>query len=225
VVALTAIVIGATGLVGRHLLQQLLEDPAYERVVTLGRRATGTRHDRLDEHVVDFSLPDRYADLVRGDVLYVAMGTTVAAAGSKEAQYLVDHTYPLEVARAARNNGVECCVLVSALGADPTSRMFYTRMKGELEHDLGKLEFPRSRILRPSFLEGQRSEPRTGERFALSVLRHLPSWGALDAWRPIHARDVARAARALARDPTPGVVVLSSGELLGLARGGEASGA
>lgn len=208
----TAVLVGATGLVGREILQLLLADPRFGAVTVLARRSTGVAHDKLREHVIDFDRPDTWASRVRGDVLFSALGTTIKAAGSREAQYRVDHTYPLRVAQAARENGVGACVLVSSTGASPRSRVFYSRMKGELERDIAALEFPRTRLLRPGLLDGQRSEYRPGEVWALRLLRPLA--GILPAAaRPIHATIVARAAIAAALDPTPGVLRLEAADL------------
>lgn len=198
-----SIVIGATGLVGGQLLRLLLADARFGPVVVLGRRPTGAAHEKLREHVVDFDAPASFAALVQGDALFSALGTTIRAAGSAEAQYRVDHGYQLAVAGAARRNGVGTCVLVSSAGASPRARLFYSRMKGELERDVEALGFPRTRILRPGLLDGERAEHRAGERWALRVLRPLAPVLPASA-RPIPAAAVARAARAVALDPAPG---------------------
>src|SRR5512133_259771 len=200
-----AVVAGATGLVGSELLRLLLADDRFAAVAVLGRRATGASHAKLSEHVVDFDAPDAWAALVRGDVLFSALGTTIRAAGSQAAQYRVDHGYQYAAARAARGNGVPACVLVSSAGASPRARIFYSRMKGELERDVEALGFERTRILRPGMLDGDRREHRTGEQLALRILRPLSALLPAPA-RPIHATIVARAAIAAALDPAPGVV-------------------
>lgn len=211
---MNAIVVGATGLVGGELLRLLLADPAVTRVVALARRALPPA-DRLVAHVVDFDAPATWAPLVVGDVLYSALGTTLRAAGSKEAQWKVDHDYQLAVARAARANDVGTLVLVSAMGADRGSRIFYNAMKGETEHDVVALGFPRTRLLRPGLLDGARQEQRGGEKLALGVLRPL-SRVLPPKLRPIPAITVARAALAAARDTTPGPMRLEAGELFRL---------
>jgi uncharacterized protein YbjT (DUF2867 family) len=211
-----AVVVGASGLVGSELLRLLLGDPRFDAVAALVRRAGAVpRHAKLAEHVVDFDAPDAWAPLVRGDVLFSALGTTIRAAGSQAAQYRVDHGYQLAAARAARANGVPTYVLVSSAGASPRSRIFYSRMKGELERDVAALGFVRTRILRPGMLDGDRREHRTGERLALRILRPLS--GVLPASaRPIHAAIVARAAIAAALDPAPGVVRYEAAHLFRL---------
>jgi uncharacterized protein YbjT (DUF2867 family) len=198
-----AIVIGATGLVGAELVRRLLADERFASVTVLGRRAGGVAHAKLHEHVVDFDDPASFRALARGDVLFSALGTTLRSAGSQEAQRRVDHGYQLGVAAAARANGVGTYVLVSSAGASPRARIFYSRMKGELERDVEALRFPRTRILRPGLLDGERKERRAGERWALRILR--PLGPALPASvRPIRVETVARAAVAAALDHVPG---------------------
>lgn len=200
-----AVLVGATGLVGAELLRQLLDDARFGSVVALGRRPGGVLHAKLSEHVIDFDAPGSFTERVRGDVLFSALGTTVRAAGGPEAQYRVDHDYQLRVAEAARRNGVPAYVLVSASGASPRSRIFYSRMKGELERDVEALGFPRTRLLRPGLLDGERREHRAGERLALWIARPLaPVLPA--SVRPIRVAVVARAAVSAALDPAPGVV-------------------
>jgi uncharacterized protein YbjT (DUF2867 family) len=213
----TAVVIGATGLVGSELLRQLLVDARFAAVVALGRRRTGVEHARLREHVIDFDAPASFAGFVAGDVLFSALGTTIRAAGSPEAQYRVDHGYQLRVAEAAARNGVATYVLVSSASASPRSRIFYSRMKGELERDVERLPFARVRILRPGPLDGERREVRAGERWALRVLRPLaPVLPA--SLKPIPAATVAHAAVAVAFDTAPGTVRYEARELFRLGR-------
>lgn len=200
----TVVLIGATGLVGVEILCHLLPDPRVGAVVVLGRRTTGVAHAKLEEHVVDLGAPASWRDFVHGDVLVSALGTTIRAAGGQAAQYRVDHDYQLGVASEARRNGVEGCVIVSSAGASPSSRVFYSRMKGELERDVEALGFPRTRFLRPGPLDGNRQEHRAAEKVMLGLLRPLSP--ILPApLRPIHASTVGRAAIAAAFDRAPGV--------------------
>jgi uncharacterized protein YbjT (DUF2867 family) len=218
-----AIVVGATGLVGAELVRLLLADARFAAVAVLVRRAGAVPRDaRLAEHVVDFEAPDAWAPLVRGDVLFSALGTTLAVAGSQAAQHRVDHGYQYAAARAARANAVPAYVLVSSAGASPRSRIFYSRMKGELERDVEALGFERTRILRPGMLDGDRREHRSGERLALRVLRPLAP--VLPApLRPIHAAIVARAAIAAALDPAPGVARYEPADLFRIGGAGAAT--
>ncbi|MGC9344211.1 MAG: NAD(P)H-binding protein, partial [Bacteroidales bacterium] len=128
----TAIIAGATGLVGGHLLEQVLEDPYFDVIIIFVRRTTGIDHPKLTEHIVNFDTPDEWKDRVKGDILFSAMGTTLKQAGSKEAQKKVDYTYQYEVAKMAAAKGVQDYVLVSTPGASPGSMVFYIRIRGEL---------------------------------------------------------------------------------------------
>ncbi len=208
-----AVVLGSTGLVGSEMVRQLLADPSCSEVLTLGRRSSGHSHPKLREEVIDFECPHAWANLVHGDVLFSALGTTIKKAGSETAQYRVDHTYQLRVAATAAENGVPTYVLVSAMGSDPHSRFFYPRMKGELERDVTALPFRRTCILRPGILAGERSEVRRGERLMLSVLRFTPAWSALASVRPIQADVVARAALTLGRGAAAGTHIFGPAEL------------
>lgn len=212
---LSAVVLGATGLVGSELLRQLAADARFASVATLGRRASALEHPKVRDHVVDLEAAATWGGLVRGDVLFSALGTTLRAAGSRAAQYRVDHGYQFRVAREAQRHGVGTCVLVSSAGASPRSALFYSRMKGELERDVETLGFERTRILRPGPLEGPRREHRAGERWALRVLRPLaPVLPA--SLRPIHAEIVARAAIASCFEAAPGVVRYEAADLFRL---------
>jgi len=189
----TAIVIGATGLVGSHLVRQLLKDSRFEQIRILVRKSTGLQHEKLQEHVVNFDDPAAWKRLVVGDVLYSAMGTTLRTAGSKDAQYKVDYTYQYQTAKMAAANGVKEFVLVSSAGADPGSKIFYSRMKGELERDVKKLPFEGIHIIRPGMLAGERKEVRTGERIGIGVMSAIGAIPGLRHLRPIQGGEVARA--------------------------------
>ncbi|MEX2604924.1 MAG: NAD(P)H-binding protein, partial [Gracilimonas sp.] len=152
----TAIVIGATGLVGSQVLDQLLEDKSYQKVKVFHRRSTGVVHPKLEEHIVDFKELDSWKSLIAGDELYSALGTTIKKAGGQEAQYTIDFTYQYETAKAAAENGVKKFALVSSAGANPKSRAFYTKLKGELDEAVKELPFEVTVILRPSILAGNR---------------------------------------------------------------------
>lgn len=191
---LTALVLGATGLVGSELLRQLLLDERCSRVIALGRRDPGLEHEKLESRVIDFEDPASWRSSIQGDVLFSALGTTIKNARSQSAQHKVDYTYQLRVAEAAAQAGVDTYVLVSATGASPQSLLFYSRMKGELERDVTALGFRRVCILRPGLLRGPRREKRPGEQFAAATLRHLPAWSSLAKVRPIDASTLAHAA-------------------------------
>lgn len=187
-----AVVLGGTGLVGHLLVQLLLVHPAYSQVTLLLRRPTQLTHPKLTQHVVDFDRPAVWGELVRGDVLFSALGTTRKVAGSKDAQFRVDHDYQLWAAQSAARSGVPHYVLVSSAGADAAALFFYPRIKGQLEQAVGALGFSSCNILRPSILDGDREEHRMGEKMALSLMRELPKWLLPEGARPTPASAVAQ---------------------------------
>jgi uncharacterized protein YbjT (DUF2867 family) len=189
----SAIVIGATGLVGRELVRILLKDTRLEKVKLFVRRSVGLESNKLEEHIVDFDRPDTWKKLVTGDILYSAMGTTLKAAGGKEAQYKVDYTYQYRMAKMAADNGIPEYVLVSAAGAHPNSKIFYSRIKGELERDVKKLPFETIHIIRPGMLAGGRIEVRSGEKLGIAVMSLLAMIPGLSRLKPIEGKEVAQA--------------------------------
>lgn len=191
--ARVALVAGATGLVGREILRGLLADKDVAAVHTLGRRSTSLSHPKLTQHVVDFAA---LAPLPAATELYLALGTTIKVAGSQAAFRAVDFEANLAVAKAARAQGVTRCGIVSAMGADAGSSIFYNRVKGELEDALSALGFTTLVLARPSFLVGDRAtlgQPlRSGEKLALNVSRWLRPLIPANL-RAIHAESVAAA--------------------------------
>ncbi len=207
----TAILIGASGLVGRHLLCHLLNGEHYGRVVALVRRPLDVEHPRLHQVLFDFEHPN--TDVIRGDDLFCALGTTRQKAGSKAAQYRVDVEYPFELGRTARANGVQQYLLVSSIGAREDSPFFYLRMKGELERRIAALEFPCFIAVRPSLLLGRRSEQRIGEQIGTFFMEHLFRPFVPLRYRGIPADQVARALVALAGEGRKGVHIVESEQL------------
>lgn len=191
-----AFVLGATGAVGRDLVEQLLADGRWERVDVAVRRPLAVEHEKLRVHVVDFDEPEAWTPLVTGDVLFICIGTTRKAAGSEAAQWHVDVDYPLEAAQAAAAHGVKTCVLVSAAMADADSRWFYPRMKGELEERLA--------IARPPVLE-RRGSDRPGERLWVKVVKAFNVLGLLRAQRPMPTAVLAQILRRMATEGVAGV--------------------
>jgi uncharacterized protein YbjT (DUF2867 family) len=189
----SAIIIGSTGLVGSHLLEELLADERFSEVKIFVRRHAGYQHPKLKEYIIDFNTPVEWSHLVQGDVLFSALGTTLKTAGSKQAQYRIDHTYQYNFALAASNNQVSVYVLVSAAMANERSRIFYSRMKGELERDIKQLPFKSVHIIQPGILMGDRKEKRTGEKWGIAFFKFLNSLGIARKQKPIHARIVAKA--------------------------------
>lgn len=189
----TAIVIGATGLVGTQLVHLLLADQRFNKVLVFTRRTLQFKNEKLEEHLVDFDKPEQWKQLVKGDVLFSALGTTIKQAGSKQAQYTIDYTYQYQVAQAASYNDVPVYVLVSSASASPDSKLFYSRMKGELERDVKKLPFKSTYLLQPSLLFGNRQQDRPGEKIGYQVISFLNRLGLFRKYRPIQGRTVAQA--------------------------------
>ena len=187
-----AIIIGATGATGKSLLPLLAAHSEMERIDCFGRRHPDFTHQKLNSRQIDFSHPDDWREEVQGDVLFACLGTTLKAAGSKEAQWAIDYEANLEFAKAARENGVNTLVLVSASGANSASRLFYQRMKGELEQALIALNFPCLIIFRPPLLIRPNSD-RLGEKVAERIFRVLNRIGMLKNQRPLAVEKLAQA--------------------------------
>jgi uncharacterized protein YbjT (DUF2867 family) len=203
----TALLAGASGLVGGHCLRLLLAEPAYGRVIALGRRALPLQHAKLEQKLVDFA---HIADLApRADDVYCCLGTTIKKAGSQATFRKVDHDYVVALAQAAKQSGARRFLLVSAIGANPRSQVFYSRVKGETERDVSAVAFAAVHIFRPSMLLGDRAESRLGERLSLPVFRMLTPLlaGPLRPYRAIAAETVARAMIRAALGDTTGVRV------------------
>jgi uncharacterized protein YbjT (DUF2867 family) len=205
----TALLLGATGLVGGHCLDQLLADETYTHVTTLGRRPLQQTHARLTHHVIDFDKLADVADVLAADDVFCCLGTTIKQAGSQEAFRTVDFTYPFEVARIALVKGAHQYLLVSALGANSSSVFFYNRVKGETEDAIRALDYEGVYIFRPSLLTGNREEKRRGEQIAEAVLNtfSFALYGPLRSFRPTAARDVAAAMIRVAKQQPGGVQI------------------
>jgi uncharacterized protein YbjT (DUF2867 family) len=191
--------------VGSHVLRDLLADPHWSRVVTVGRRAAPLQHDKLDQRIMDLGALETLGD-ARADDIFCCLGTTIKQAGSQEAFRRVDHDYVVALAAAGLRAGATQVLLVSAIGADPASRMFYSRVKGEAEGALRRLSYRGVQIFRPSLLLGERAEFRVGERIAmlLAPVASLALAGPLRRYRPIQAATVARAMVQIAKEAPRG---------------------
>lgn len=188
-----AIVIGATGMVGTQLIKQLIENETYSEIVSLVRRSSGITHPKLKEQIINFDEPENWSNVVTGDVLFSTLGTTLAQAKNKEAQFEVDFTYQFTVAKIAAKNGVSNYVLISSAGSNSNSIVFYTSMKGKLEDAVKRLPFNVISIIRPGQLAGDRTEKRTSEKIGLSVMHFINKLGMMKRYKPICAHKVARA--------------------------------
>ena len=213
---------GATGLVGRALLHQLLADPMVGEVRALTRRALSRSEllgrgghppgdERLQVCEIDFERLDRHTELFEVDWVCCAMGTTLRKAGSRAAFRQVDFDYPFQMAQLARAHGARQLLLVSAMGADADSRVFYNRVKGELEEALAELDYESVCVAQPSLLAGERGEFRLAERLGLALGFLMP-----ERFKPVQAAQVAAGLLAVARDERPGWHVLSNALLRGM---------
>lgn len=208
--ARTALLAGATGLVGGECLRRLLAERAYGRVIVLTRRDLGLSgdHPKVQQRICDLASLDAVASGLRADHVFCALGTTIRKAGSQAKFREVDFEYPRRIAEVARRNGATHFSLVSALGASCTSPFFYSRVKGEIEEALRAMDWPSLCFVRPSVIAGDRAESRHLERLALHALGFAPR-----AWRPVHARDIAAAMVATALRSPPGITLVESGDI------------
>ena len=202
-----AIVLGATGATGRALVQQLLEHPAFGSVTIFVRKAPALTHEKLKVHVIDFSKLQTYKNLIVGDVLFSALGTTRKDAGSKAKQYEVDYTYQYEFAKMALNNEVDHYALVSSYGADETSLFFYLKIKGALEEAIKKLSFQSICIYQPPSLIRQPDLLRPAEKRAIWMLKKLSRIGILRSQQPLSVETLAEKMIVEAVQDTRGVKV------------------
>jgi len=202
----TAIVIGATGLIGSELVGLLAASSKFDKVVTLTRRAMTLNDDKVENHVIDFDrLSDKVA-LFNGDFLFSCLGTTAKVAGSTAAQRTVDLDYQLTAAKLAAQQGVAHYLLVSSSGANSKSRNAYLKMKGELEDKIKSLPFAQISIFQPSLLLGRREEFRLAETAASVVMPFVCRFPGLRAYRPIEGHDVAKKMLSVATQPRSSVV-------------------
>lgn len=188
-----AIVTGATGLIGKELLRQLLSDQRFERIVVFARRSTGLISAKLEEHLISFDDMKPYYHYIRGDVIFCALGTTIKKAGSQENFRKTDFEYVLNFAMAGKAMSVRHFVLVSSIGANTESKSFYLRIKGEIENAVINTGIEKITILRPSMLLGRREEFRAGEKAGILFAR-LFSFiftGAIRQFRPVKDSAVA----------------------------------
>ena len=199
-----ALIIGATGATGKDLVTLLLNDDTYTEVHCFVRKPLALTHPKLHAHVVNFDTPEAWADLLQGDVAFSCLGTTLAVAGSKEAQWRVDYDYQYAFAQQCKANGVPTFVLVSAAGATVRSKLFYNRMKGQLEDAVKALEFTRLLIFQPSVLVRKGSD-RKGEQFGLKMIVLLNKIGLFKRYRPMPTNVLAQRMRREVATATEGV--------------------
>lgn len=199
----TALILGATGLIGNELLQLLLKNDDYNTVKIFVRKEIELKHPKLQNHIVDFDSPESWANLVNGDELFSAFGTTIKKAGSKENQYKIDVSYQFNIAKTAADNNVEKYILVSSAGANSKSGVFYNHIKGRLEDKVKDLDFKQKVIFRPSVLIGNRPEKRKMESLGIWVLNLLSFLPFTKKYKPIEGKIVAQAMINAAKSEKP----------------------
>jgi uncharacterized protein YbjT (DUF2867 family) len=208
----TALLAGATGLVGSALLPLLLASDRYAKVIVVGRRAIATQHPKLVQVVTEFDQLEQERLRLIADDVYCCLGTTIRQAGSQDAFYKVDFLYVVQLAALTAANFAAQFLVVSALGADANSRFYYNRVKGEMEEAVRQTPFRAIHIFRPSLLLGARPSPRLGERLgaaALALVRPLLR-GGWRKYRPVAAATVAQAMLRAASDDGGGIRIHSS---------------
>jgi len=207
----TALIAGASGLTGGYLLNLLLESPEYSTVIAYVRKSSGLTHPKLKEMLVDW---ETLQEPVAAEDVFCCLGTTIKKAGSQEAFRRVDYDYPLQLAQLQFRGGSQQFLLVSAMGADAESSIFYSRIKGELENALQSIGYNSLHIFRPSFIAGPRKESRPGEKIGLAIFSLLAPLfiGPLKKYAPIQAEHIARAMLRTAQKNEPGMRVYDSAD-------------
>lgn len=187
-----ALVIGATGATGKDLVKKLLADKDFDQVDVFVRKPLDIENPKLNIHIVNFDHAGEWKNLVKGDVAFSCLGTTLKIAGSKEAQHKVDFDYQYEFAKTAKENHVDDYVLVSSYGANPKSKIFYSRMKGELEQEVRNLHFNKITIFQPGMLERKNSN-RSGEVFGGKLIKFANKFGLFQSMKPLSTEVLAQA--------------------------------
>ncbi len=208
----SALIAGASGLTGSHLLQFLIKSPEYNEIHVLSRKPLELKNKKIFEHIFDFNNEKSYKKLPKVDDVFCCLGTTIKKAGSREEFSKVDYTYTVNIAKSCSDKSAQRIFLISSLGADSRSKIFYSRIKGLTEEALQKLSYKKVLIFRPSLLLGNRKEYRTGEHIGSIVMKALSPFmaGPLSAYRAIESETVARAMLISAERNLPGGIYPSA---------------
>lgn len=202
-------------MVGSNLLNQLLDHPEYTKVTALVRNEIPFSHPKLRQLVLNFDNLEDYSNEIRGDVVFCALGTTSDITPDQQEYKKIDYQYPLDIAFIAHQNGVPQYHLISSLGANEKSPIFYARLKGEVERDLKTIPFKSIYIYRPSLLEGKRKERRSAEKAMIVLLRILNPFlfGRRKKYKSIKGEEVAKAMLYQSLKPFEGVFILNSDDM------------
>lgn len=208
----SALIIGATGLTGSLVLKQLLKREDYEKVILLSRRSVDIRHEKIEEHLGDILNLENFEKYFDVDEVYVCIGTTKKKTPDSEQYRRIDYGIPVQAAHLAKRNGVSSIAVVSAIGANSSSRFKYNRIKGDMEKDVTAAGVPHTFILRPSFIAGQRSEKRNGERFGLFLFKLIEPLfiGSAKKYKAVEAKDIASKMIALCNSNAESQIVESN---------------
>lgn len=211
----TALLLGATGLVGKHCLKLLLEEPIYTTIHAIGRRPLILEHPKLKQHIIDFAQLGETVAQIHAQDLFCCLGSTMKQAGSERQFRTVDYEFPLLAAQQGLFHGANQFLLVSGMGANPKSPLFYARIKGEIEQAISALPFQSISILRPSFLLGERQERRMGESLGKVVMKVISPilFGWFRRYRAIEAKIVAAAMIKIAIRQSPDVQIFDSAQI------------
>lgn len=204
----TAIILGATGLTGSHLLELLLQDSDYERVKVFTRNKLPITHPKIEEHVIDLLKLSDFANEFTADVVFCCIGTTKAKTPNKELYRAIDYGIPVEAAKLANQNSINQFIVISALGANSESKVFYSQLKGKMERDVLAQHIEHTHLLQPSLIVGERKEKRTGEDFSKHLMK-LFGFLIPARYKMIHGKTIAKAMIQLTRKPSNEEVIPS----------------
>ncbi|NLA61811.1 MAG: NAD(P)H-binding protein [Bacteroidales bacterium] len=203
-----AIILGATGLTGSHLLELLLNDPNYDAVKVFTRKKLPNIHPKLEEYEIDLLKLSDYADKFTADVVFCCIGTTKAKTPNKELYRAVDYGIPVEAAKLCKKNAINSFIVISAIGANPQSKVFYNRLKGEMERDVLAQQIEHTQLLQPSLIVGNREEKRIGEDLSKQFMK-LFGFLIPARYKMIEGKTIAKAMVQMANNPTKEHIVPS----------------
>lgn len=212
----TALVVGATGLIGRSLVFELLKSPIYSQVIVLARRDMVIKHEKFTQILINFDELESHSAQMKVDDVFCCLGSTKAKTPDPSIYKKIDYEYPLQIAQITKNNGASQFLLISSMGANTDSSIFYSRLKGEVEKAIEKVNFTSYIILRPSLLLGSRNESRPIETISQYIMRMLnPLFvGPLKAYKAVYGLDVAKAMLNLANSGNQGRKLVLNNEIL-----------
>jgi len=215
----TALVLGASGMIGLQVVHLLLANPAYSKVYAVTRKKLNFSHDKLENIIADYDSIDPLIEDLLVDQLFSCLGSTQKKTPNRKIYYQIDHDYPLKVASLLKKNGCESVAIISSMGAHPNAKNFYLRMKGETDRDLIQIGFSATHTFRPSLLIGDRQESRFAEDLFGLLFKglNLLLWGPLKDYKSIYGKDVASAMMSAINNHTSGVHIYKTSRIKNLA--------